>query len=155
MKKLFFPVPGLLVLLIILGLSSNPIPARDHNLEELIITNSVGLSVSYNIEIARTSAQMQRGLMFRDSMPENQGMLFIYLPERPASMWMKNTILPLDMFFIDRHGIIINIAEDTIPFSTEPIRSDGDVRAVLELNAGQARKHQIATGDKVTHPLFE
>ncbi|MEX2352794.1 MAG: DUF192 domain-containing protein, partial [Gammaproteobacteria bacterium] len=76
-------------------------------------------------------------------------------PERPASMWMKNTILPLDMFFIAADGTIINIAENTTPYSETPIRSGGPVRAVLELNAGQAHKHQFAIGDRVTHSLFE
>lgn len=145
----------ILPVLFFLCLFSNLAQAKGPQLEDLVITNSAGISVQYQIEIARTPAQMQRGLMFRDSMPEEQGMLFIYQPERPAVMWMKNTILSLDMLFIDSNGYIINIAENTKPFSTEPIRSGSDVRAVLELNAGQASKHQFGVGDKITHPLFE
>ena len=104
--------------------------AKEPVLETLVITNAHGESVEYKIEVARTSSQMQRGLMFRDTMPEDQGMLFIYKPERPATMWMKNTILSLDMVFIDIHGVIINIVENTTPFSLDTIDSGGPVGAV-------------------------
>lgn len=129
--------------------------AKEPVLETLVITPAQGKAVEYNIEVARTPSQMQRGLMFRDSLPEDQGMLFIYKPERPASMWMKNTILSLDMLFIDNQGVIIHIAENTTPFSLDTIDSGGPVRAVLELNAGQTSKHRIVIGDHVSHPLFE
>jgi uncharacterized membrane protein (UPF0127 family) len=87
-------------------------------------------------------------------MPEDQGMLFIYSPERPATMWMKNTILPLDMLFIDGNGTIVNLAKDTVPFSLERIHSGQPVKGVLELNAGQVEKQGIQIGDVVTHPEF-
>jgi uncharacterized membrane protein (UPF0127 family) len=141
---------GLYLLLSILAAqASEPV------LEQLIITTAEGNAVAYQIEVARTASQMQRGLMFRDTMAEDHGMLFIYEPERPARMWMKNTILPLDMLFIDSEGVIINIAANTTPFSLDTIESGGPVRAVLELNAGQAAKQRMAVGDRVTHPLFE
>ena len=129
--------------------------AREPDLESLQITNSEGLVVSYNIEVARTPVQMRRGLMFRDSMPEDMGMLFIYNPERVATMWMKNTVLSLDMLFIDEHGVIITIAENTTPYSLNTISSQQPVRVVLELNAGQVEKHSLNTGDRVSHSLFE
>lgn len=138
-----------------LWLSVLPVQAKDPVLEELRITTAGGNSVLYNVEVARTPVQMQRGLMFRDNMPEDRGMLFIYQPERPARMWMKNTILSLDMIFIDANGQIINIAENTTPFSLDTIESGGPVRAVLELNAGQAGKHNFVVGDKVLHPVFK
>jgi uncharacterized membrane protein (UPF0127 family) len=129
--------------------------AKEPVLEDLTIVTADGKSVLFHVEIARTEAQMRRGLMFRDAMPEDQGMLFIYIPERPAAMWMKNTILSLDMLFIGADGTIINIAENTVPFSLESITSAGPVRAVLELNAGQAAQHGITAGAKVSHPAFE
>lgn len=129
--------------------------AKEPALEKLTITTADGGVVQYHIEVARSPAQMQRGLMFRDSLPEDRGMLFIYKPERPARMWMKNTILPLDMIFIGADGRIINIAENTTPFSLDTIDSGGPVRAVLELNAGQAAGQGIAVGDQVRHPVFE
>jgi len=155
MNRLLTGINSFFLAIFLLGSSSSFLQAKETDLEDLVITNSAGTSVTYKIEIARTSSQMQRGLMFRDYMPEDQGMLFIYNPERSAVMWMKNTILSLDMFFIDSSGIIVHIAENTTPFSTDPIRSGGEVRAVLELIAGQANKHQFAVGDTVSHPIFE
>jgi len=129
--------------------------AKESVLENFVINTSNGKAITYNVEVARTSIQMRRGLMFRDSMPENHGMLFIYLPERVATMWMKNTILPLDMLFINQNGEIITIAEDTAPFSLGTISSGGPVRAVLELNSGQVKKYGIAVGDKAMHAVFD
>lgn len=129
--------------------------AREPVLETLIIVTADGTEHTYEVEVARSPAQMRRGLMFRDSMPENHGMLFIYSPERPASMWMKNTILPLDMLFIRSDGTIVTIAEDTTPFSLEPISSGQAVGGVLELNAGQVEQQGISTGDRVIHPIFD
>ena len=129
--------------------------AKEPELEAFSVTTSDGKVVEYQVEIARTMSQMRRGLMFRDSMPENQGMLFIYQPERIATMWMKNTILSLDMLFIDSNGLIVNIAENTTPFSLDRISSGQAIRAVVELNAGQVEKHGIQIGDRATHPLFE
>jgi len=131
------------------------VQAREPVLELLIITTAEGNAVPYQVEVARTASQMQRGLMFRDTLAEDHGMLFIYEPERPARMWMKNTILSLDMLFIDSQGVIINIVTNTTPFSLDTIESGGPVRAVLELNAGQADKQGLAIGNQVTHPLFE
>ena len=93
--------------------------------------------------------------MYRQSMPEDQGMLFEYRPKQEVSMWMKNTILPLDMLFIDSNGNIIKIAKNTTPYSQKTIASDGVVLGVLELNAGQAEKHGMQVGDQVSHPIFD
>jgi uncharacterized membrane protein (UPF0127 family) len=128
--------------------------AKEPELEALRIKNSDGVTITYNVEIARSSLQMKRGLMFRDYMPENQGMLFIYNLERVATMWMKNTILSLDMLFIDMNGVIVNFAENTTPFSLSTISSGQPVIAVLELNAGQIQLNQFEIGDQITHSLF-
>jgi uncharacterized membrane protein (UPF0127 family) len=81
-------------------------------------------------------------------------MLFVYSPERPVSMWMKNTYIPLDMIFIRADGRILRIAENTEPLSTKLIPSGGSQREVLEVIAGSAEKYGIAPGDRVVHPLF-
>ncbi len=151
----YFKAKVLLVFSVVLFLITNTLNAKEPELESLMILRSEGDELTYQIEVARTPVQMMRGLMFRDSMPENQGMLFIYSPERPATMWMKNTILSLDMLFIDGKGIIVNIARDTVPFSLDRIPSGQPVKGVLELNAGQADKQGIRIGDKVNHPEFE
>ncbi len=154
MKSVYNKGYGLILAGLWLFITSISLQAKEPEFEQLSITTTDGTVIEYRIEVARTPTQMQRGLMFRDHMPEDQGMLFIYVPERPARMWMKNTILSLDMLFINADGIIINIAQNTIPFSIDTIESGGPVRAVVELNAGQVARHNIAAGNQVTHPLF-
>ena len=82
-----------LILGCLLWLISGFAQAKDSELEALSVTTVSGSVINYRIEVAKTPEQMQRGLMFRDSMPADQGMLFIYVPARPARMWLKNTIL--------------------------------------------------------------
>jgi uncharacterized membrane protein (UPF0127 family) len=82
-------------------------------------------------------------------------MLFDYQESRPVAMWMKNTHIPLDMLFIDAAGRVARVARDTEPFSLTPIPSGQPVRAVLELNAGTARRLGIRPGDRVRHPIFD
>lgn len=105
----------------------------------------------FEVELAVTPAQRARGLMFRRSMAPDSGMLFLYDEDAPVTMWMENTILPLDMLFIEADGTIARIVERTVPLSRELISSNGPVRAVLELNAGTARRLGIRQGDRVLH----
>lgn len=104
----------------------------------------------FSVELALTPQQHQQGLMFRREMARDAGMLFDFGPRlRRASMWMKNTYIPLDMLFIKADGEIESIAERTTPHSLEPINSRGPVRYVLELNGGTAARLGIAPGDRV------
>jgi uncharacterized membrane protein (UPF0127 family) len=107
---------------------------------------------SFNIEVMVTNQERALGLMFRRSLPENSGMLFIYDPPQPATMWMKNTLIPLDMVFISADGRVHRIEENAEPFSEALIPSDGDIVAVLELNGGEADKIGLTRGDKVIYP---
>lgn len=107
---------------------------------------------SFNIEVAATDQERALGLMFRRSLPEHAGMLFLYDRPRPIVMWMKNTLIPLDMVFISQDGSVHRIESDTEPFSTAVIPSEGAVVGVLELNAGAARKIGLKPGDKVIYP---
>ena len=107
---------------------------------------------NFNIEVATTREEKALGLMFRRSLPENAGMLFVYERPQPAAMWMKNTLIPLDMVFIAPDGSVLRIETNTEPFSTAVIPSEGAVSAVLELNAGQAGKIRLKRGDKVVYP---
>lgn len=106
------------------------------------------------IELALTPAERAQGLMFRREMAPDHGMLFDFGEEHVVSMWMKNTILPLDMVFIDAQGRIAHIATDTVPFSEAIVSSEKPVRAVLEVLAGTARRLGIKVGDRVLHPMF-
>jgi uncharacterized protein len=107
---------------------------------------------SFNIEVMVTDNERSLGLMYRRSMPENKGMLFIYDPPQQATMWMKNTLIPLDMVFISADARVHRIEENAEPFSETLIPSDGDVVAVLELNGGEADKIGLRPGDKVIYP---
>ena len=109
---------------------------------------------SFSVELANTRAAVDRGLMYRKSLPDGQGMLFDFGSEQRIEMWMENTFIPLDMIFIGADGRIRRIAENTKPLSRRLISSGGRIRAVLEINAGTARKLGIAQGDVVSHPIF-
>jgi len=106
------------------------------------------------VEIAATDAEREKGLMFRKSLPEGQGMLFDFHQQQEVGFWMRNTYISLDMIFIRADGRILRIAENTEPESTAIISSGGLARGVLEVPAGTARKYGIAPGDRVSHPLF-
>jgi len=129
-------------------------PAWAAELKTLEIASKSGVHV-FAVEIADTDATREKGLMFRKSLPEGQGMLFDFHEEQPVGFWMQNTYIPLDMIFIRGDGSILRIAENTEPLSTRIIPSGGPVRAVLELIGGSARKFGIAPGDKVAFSIFK
>ena len=119
-----------------------------------LVIRSGGREHRFSVEIARTPREHSQGLMFRRRMAADAGMLFVYDPPRPVSMWMRNTYLPLDMFFIAPDGRISHIVERTVPLSEENIPSRGTVRAVLELNAGTAARLGIEPGATVFAPAL-
>ena len=104
------------------------------------------------VEVARTSEEQAQGLMYRTSLPDDGGMLFPFDPPRPASFWMKNTVIPLDMIFIRADGTIARIAENTVPYSLTGVTSGEPVVAVLELAGGKSSEAGIAEGDRVSWP---
>ena len=110
-----------------------------------------GRQVNYRVEVADNNRLRRLGLMHRHSLPENQGMLLLFAQPQRASIWMKNTFIPLDLLYIDNQGRIVKIVENAIPRSTGAMRSNGKVKAVLELNAGQVSKWGLAVGDRVSH----
>ena len=108
----------------------------------------------FKVEVAETPAQMEQGLMFRTSLAPDAGMLFVYPQPTVATMWMKNTLIPLDMLFVDPRGRIVNIQQRAVPQSLDVISAAAPVRAVIELNGGTAARLGIEPGDKVLHPDF-
>ena len=109
---------------------------------------------TFEVEIAKTPLQQAQGLMYRHSMPADAGMLFVYARPQRASYWMRNTFIPLDMIFIGADGRIVNIRQRTVPNSLAPVRSEGEVLAVLELNGGTTSRLGIKAGDAVRHEIF-
>lgn len=106
----------------------------------------------FNVEVARTADEQERGLMFRRSLPPKGGMLFPFDPPQMAAFWMKNTYIPLDMIFIRSDGTIARIAANTTPLSLEPVSAGETVSAVLEIAGGAAAASGIAEGDRVSWP---
>ena len=128
-------------------------PVRAASFKSLEIVSKSGVHV-FSVEIADTPAEREKGLMFVKHLPDGQGMLFDFDGEQDIAMWMKNTYIPLDMFFIRGDGRIARIAENTTPMSTAIIPSGGPVRAVLEVAGGTAARLGIAPGDRVAFPIF-
>ena len=114
----------------------------------LTITSGGGLH-RFTVEVASTSEQQAMGLMYRNKLSPDRGMVFPFDPPRDASFWMRNTLIPLDMIFIRADGSIANIEANTVPYSEEPVTSDGPVMAVLEIAGGRSAELGIKPGDKV------
>ena len=123
-------------------------------LEKVTIMTASGQK-SFDVEVMRTESEREKGLMFRNYLPADRGMLFDFGAEREVFMWMKDTPLPLDMVFIRKNGLIARIAANTEPYSLTALSSGEPVIAVLEINAGITEKLGIRAGDKVIHPLFK
>ncbi len=120
---------------------------------ELVI-ESAGGAHRFVVEVAETPAQRAQGLMFRTGLEPDAGMLFVYPYEGEITMWMKNTLISLDMLFIAGDGRIIRIARRTTPLSEKTIASGGPARAVLELAGGGAAMLGIQPGDIVRSPAL-
>jgi len=117
---------------------------------ELAFTEADGKSISViDVEIADNDDQRMTGLMFRTEMKENQGMLFIFPYETEQSFWMKNTVLPLDMIFVNADMEIIKIHHNTTPYSEQSYSSGKPAQYVVEVNAGYCNKLDIKEGDKI------
>ena len=109
----------------------------------------------FTVEVANDAEEISFGLMERESLDPATGMLFDFNPPREPAMYMKNTLIPLDMLFIAEDGSIEMIARNTVPGSLRTISAGVPVRAVLELNGGQTATLGIEPGDTVRHPIFE
>lgn len=123
-------------------------------MEQLSIRTQDGALQHFYIEVAMDMRSQIRGLMYRKSMPADQGMLFVFPDVAERSFWMKNTYIPLDMLFIDASGKIINIHENAVPEDLTPIYSSGPAKYVLEINGGESKKLGIRAGDRLVHKIF-
>lgn len=139
-----------LLALIITGCNSEPEPKPT---TPLMIKTSNG-DIRFMVEVANTPEDLKTGLMYRTNLGFNSGMIFNIYPVRPMAMWMKNTKIPLDMLFVAPDASIIMIKENAEPMSEAHIICKEPVRAVIEINAGQVKRHGIKIGDKVTHMLL-
>lgn len=112
-------------------------------------------SARFTVEIADTAQTRAQGLMHRPSMPKTAGMLFVYDRPQRASFWMENTLIPLDMIFIDPTGTVTRVHENAVPLDRTPIDGGGNVLYVLEINGGLSDTLGIAPGSEVRHPAID
>lgn len=130
-----------------------PKDANGNPLEALTITTSTG-EHQFMVEIADDDAERQRGLMFREPLADDRGMLFQFPDVAERGFWMRNTPSPLDIIYIDPNGRIVSIVRNAAPNSDEVLPSNGPASGVLELRAGRAAEIGAQPGDKVRHPFF-
>ncbi len=107
------------------------------------------LLFAVDIEIADDDTRRTQGLMYRDSMAENHAMLFVLPDEREQSFWMKNTIMPLDIIYVNAKKQIVSTQKNAVPYSEDSIPSNGPARYVIEVNAGFCDRHLVKPGDHV------
>lgn len=121
---------------------------------DVVVETAAGGRHRFRVWIADTEPRQRQGLMFVRDLPADQGMLFINRPPRPASFWMKNTYITLDLLFVDARGKVLHIFERATPLSLEPMGIEAPVRAVLEIKGGESARRGIRVGDRVQHPAF-
>lgn len=122
--------------------------------EPVVIETGEG-AVTISALIAETPSQRQRGLMWREELAPDSGMLFDFQVEQPVSIWMRNTLISLDILYIRPDGTIAKIIAHAQPGSRRQLLSGEPVIAVLEINAGRAAELGIAPGDQVRHAMFD
>lgn len=119
-----------------------------------LVAHTASGDVSFTVEIADEPKEHMAGLMFRQEMADDHGMLFVFPKPRYGSFWMKNTLLPLDIIFIAEDGTVDSVGRG-VPLSEAPVSSDGLIRFVLELKAGLAQRTGIKKGTRLSHPLID
>lgn len=110
--------------------------------------------VRFSVELADDDESRAQGLMHRESLPRSAGMLFVYPHAQQVGFWMKNTLIPLDMIFLDDTGTVTFIHEDAQPHDERPVIGPRDTRAVLEVNGGVSAQIGIDLGSEMRHPAF-
>lgn len=129
---------------------SAPVQCR---LDEAILSRPDGaVAATFRVEVADDDAERARGLMQRETMPRSSGMLFVYPSERPVAFWMRDTLIPLDMLFIDGSGRVVAVYPRAQPLDETPIPSGVPVQFVLEINGGQAKRLGLTQGTVLSHP---
>jgi uncharacterized membrane protein (UPF0127 family) len=123
--------------------------ARNH-----LDLRSGGATFRFDVEVADTEPARARGLMHRESLPRFGGMLFVYDAPQPATFWMENTLIPLDMLFFDDEGRLVSVHDNATPLSRDVIYGGDGIKYVLEINGGLSRTLGIAEGAEIRHPAI-
>ncbi|NNC37624.1 MAG: DUF192 domain-containing protein [Hyphomonadaceae bacterium] len=156
MKKLILSL-SILTLMPIAGLAlaqEGPAPL-DFGPRESLIIQSGDKTHEFSVEIADTREEQARGLMFRNVIQPDEGMLFEFGGDEVRSIWMKNTSVFLDVLFVRSDGRVLKIEHSAKPYSLRSITSEAPVAAVLEIAGGQANEREIKPGDRIQHDFFK
>ena len=121
---------------------------------DVVLVEAGASQYRFEVEVADDPSERATGLMYRTSLADNAGMLFLYPQPQPVEFWMKNTPLSLDIVFVRDDGTIARIAADTTPMSEDLIPSGEPVRAVLEVKAGTMRQLGVTAGDRLRNTTY-
>lgn len=123
--------------------------------EDAVILRSDAGMVRFRVELADDEAERAQGLMNRETLSSSAGMLFVYPQPKRVAFWMKNTLIPLDMIFLDASGTVQKVHHEATPLDETPIFGGNDIQSVLEINGGLSRKIGIAEGWQLRHPAID
>jgi uncharacterized membrane protein (UPF0127 family) len=141
---------ALLAALLLSACASRPAPEpAPAPAPRVVVETASGRRLPVQVELARTDEERARGLMNRRQLAEDAGMLFLFSESEPRAFWMKNTLIPLDMLFIDEGGRVVGLLERAEPLTTSPRDPGVPSRYVLEVNGGWAERHGVRPGDRV------
>lgn len=146
-------IAALSVVMLAACANSAPVDGTGRPLEKLVVETATGKH-DFMVEIADDETERQRGLMFREPLADDRGMLFQFPDVAPRSFWMRNTPSSLDIIFIAPNGRILNIAANTQTNSDQNYLSNGSAAGVLEVRAGRMAEIGAKAGDTVRHPFF-
>jgi len=145
---------GITVFAVILAFGASAAIAGNACRDDTILLRGDWGSARFTVEIADDPLEQQQGLMNREAMAISHGMLFVYDSPRSPSFWMRNTLIPLDMLFIDAQGVVRHIHHMAKPLDETPILGGDDVLSVLEINGGLAKRLGITVDSEIRHPAF-
>lgn len=134
---------------LLLAACQQQLPVKD-----LIVTTKQG-ERHFTVEMALSPEEQQRGLMFRDQLDNDKGMLFLFDSMRELTFWMKNTRIPLDIIFVAKDGEIVHVHANAKPYDETPLPSLHPAQAVLEIPGGQAHTQNIEAGDRLSGPAWD
>ena len=120
----------------------------------VVLDSPSGRSAAVTVEVVRAPAELERGLMFRERLAPDAGMLFVFPGTAVHTFWMKNTLIPLDMIFADADGVVVGVVENAEPLTTTARDVGAPSRYVLEVNAGWSAAHGVARGDRMRFEGF-
>jgi len=143
-----------LIAIALVALSATAATAEECR-NDVVMLRGDGGTARFRVEVADDKAERAQGLMHRETLSMSAGMLFIYPRPKRVGFWMKNTLIPLDMIFMDETGTVRKVHHEAQPHDETPIMGGNGILAVLEVNGGLSRKIGISEGWTMRHPAFD